>query len=148
VCQGKLGTRWCLFGDHFSGDSEDFGVEGARGRFQRFAKARQAFWRLTGAHQFLPPLQREENAGSIQLRFQPERKGFFIEGFVPDLVAPAGNSFFISRLRINLPDPPGIPVTGGSKKILGRSSRNKNFFDPTLAGSKPQFNVTFEKISS
>jgi len=26
------------------------------------------------------------------------RQGFFIEGFIPDLVAPAGNSFFISRL--------------------------------------------------
>ena len=85
MCQGKLGTRWCLFEGHFSGDLEGFGVEGGRGRFQRFAKARQAFWRLTGAHQFLPPPQKEENAGSIQQRFQPERKGFFVEGFVPTL---------------------------------------------------------------
>jgi len=25
------------------------------------------------------------------------RQGFFVEGFVPDLVAPAGNSFLISK---------------------------------------------------
>ena len=59
---------------------------------------------------------------------------FLSEALVPDLMAPAGSAFFISAYRINLPDPPGIPVTGGSKKILGRTIRNKNFFDPILAG--------------
>jgi hypothetical protein len=49
-------------------------------------------------------------------RYAFNRQSFFVEGFVPDLVAPAGNSFFVSPLRINLPDPPGIPVTGRSNQ--------------------------------
>jgi len=32
-----------------------FGVEVAKGCFQRFGEARQAFLRLIGAHRFLPP---------------------------------------------------------------------------------------------
>ena len=42
------------------------------------------------------------------------RQGFFVEGLTPYFMAPAGNAFFVSPLRINLPDPPGIPVTGRS----------------------------------
>ena len=45
-----------------------------------------------------------------------KRKGFFIEGLIPCLMAPVSNSFFVSPLRINLPDPPGIPVTGRSNQ--------------------------------
>ena len=40
------------------------------------------------------------------------RQGFFIEGPIPDLVAPAGNPVLIPPISINLPDPPGIPVAG------------------------------------
>jgi hypothetical protein len=40
----------------------------------------------------------------------------WIKGLIPDFMAPAGNSFFISPLGINLPDPSGIPVTGHSNK--------------------------------
>jgi len=46
------------------------------------------------------------------------REGFFIESFVPDLVAPAGNSFFIPLFRINLPNPPSISVTGRSDEDI------------------------------
>ena len=45
-----------------------------------------------------------------------KRQGFFIEDFIPDLMAPAGNAFFISAFRIDLSDPPGIAVTGRSNK--------------------------------
>jgi hypothetical protein len=38
-------------------------------------------------------------------------QGFFIEGLVPDFVAPAGNPFVIPALCINLPDPSGVPIT-------------------------------------
>ncbi len=33
------------------------------------------------------------------------RQSFFVEGFVPDFVASAGNPFLIPPFRINLPDP-------------------------------------------
>ncbi len=44
------------------------------------------------------------------------RQGFFVEGLIPYFMAPAGNAFFVSPLRINLPDPTGIPVTGRSNQ--------------------------------
>ena len=54
-------------------------------------------------------------------RYALNRQGFLIEGLVPDLMAPAGNPFFISPLRINLPDPPGIPVAGRpDQDVLGK----------------------------
>jgi len=43
-----------------------------------------------------------------------KRQGFFIEGFTPDPAVPAGNLFLTSPLRVNLPDPHGIPVTCGA----------------------------------
>ena len=43
------------------------------------------------------------------------RQGFLIEGFIPDFMAPAGNPLFILSFRVNLPEPPGIPVAGRSK---------------------------------
>jgi len=49
-----------------------------------------------------------------------DRQGLFIEGFVPDLMAPAGNPFLISPLGINLPNPPGITVAGRSNKDVLR----------------------------
>jgi len=71
-----IGTRFLVFGVYWKGNcaARDFstrswvcfrafsagiwgifGVEVERGRFQPWGEARQAFWRLTGAHRFLPP---------------------------------------------------------------------------------------------
>jgi hypothetical protein len=48
------------------------------------------------------------------------RQGFLGEGLVSDFMASAGDSLFISSCGINLPDPPGVPVGGGSDQdILG-----------------------------
>jgi len=46
------------------------------------------------------------------LRYALNRQGFLGEGLLPDLMAPAGNTFLIPPRRIDLPDPPGIPVAG------------------------------------
>jgi len=48
------------------------------------------------------------------------REDFFIEGLFPDFMAPPGNPFLVSSLRINLPDPPGIPVTGRADQETSR----------------------------
>jgi hypothetical protein len=37
---------------------------------------------------------------------------FLSEVLFPDLMAPAGYPIFIPTLGVNLPDPPGITVTG------------------------------------
>jgi len=52
------------------------------------------------------------------LGYALNRQGFFAEGFIPNFVAPPGNPFFISSLRINLSNPPGIPITGHAKKKI------------------------------
>jgi hypothetical protein len=49
-------------------------------------------------------------------RYALNRQGFFIKGIFSDFMAPAGNLIFISPLRLNLPDPPGIPVAGRSNQ--------------------------------
>jgi hypothetical protein len=55
VCQGNLRTRsWVCLGAFSGGIRGIFRVEVARGCFQRFGEARQAFLRLIGAHRFLP----------------------------------------------------------------------------------------------
>jgi hypothetical protein len=46
----------------------------------------------------------------------PFGQDFFIEGFIPDLGAPPANPFLLSPIRVDLPDPPGIPVTGRSNQ--------------------------------
>ena len=50
------------------------------------------------------------------LAYAFNRQGFFIEGLVPDFMAPAGNPLFVSPLGIDLPDPPGISVAGHANK--------------------------------
>ena len=53
-----------------------------------------------------------------------DRQGFLGEGLVPDLMAPAGNPFFVSPCGIDLPDPPGIPVAGrADQDVLGELSK-------------------------
>ena len=53
-----------------------------------------------------------------------DRQGFLGEVLGPDLMAPAGNPVFVSARSINLPDPPGIPVTGRpDQNALGELSK-------------------------
>ena len=43
-----------------------------------------------------------------------------VKCLVPDLMAPAGDPFFVPPRGINLPDPPGIPVAGRpDQDVLG-----------------------------
>jgi len=51
-----------------------------------------------------------------------DRQGFFVEGLVPNFMASVSNPFLIPAFRINLPDPPGIPVTGRSNQNVLRKA--------------------------
>jgi hypothetical protein len=44
------------------------------------------------------------------------RQGFLTESYISYLMTPARSPFFIPYFRINLPDPPGIPVAGRSNQ--------------------------------
>ena len=58
-------------------------------------------------------LQKREVLEVFSQAFNGE--GFFSKGSVTNFMAPAGNPFLISSLRINLTKPSYIPVTCGSK---------------------------------
>ena len=61
------------------------------------------------------------------LGYALNRQGFFAEGFVSDFVAPARNPFVIPPRGINLPDPPGIPVTGRADQDIFLKPAEKEF---------------------
>ena len=78
------------------------------------------------------------------LRHTLDRQGFLGEVIIPDLMAPAGNSFFVSALGIDLPDPPGIPVAGRpDQDVLGEVAELETFC-PAFGRFRPKTQPMFE----
>ena len=54
------------------------------------------------------------------------RQGFLSEVLILDLVAPAGDPFFVTPRGMDLLDPPGIPVAGRpDQDVLGEAAELK-----------------------
>ena len=55
-------------------------------------------------------------------------KDFFFKGFFSDFMTPMGYAVFIAAWRVNLSDPPGIPVTCRADKNLRVKTPKLEFF--------------------